>query len=88
MSYVIGVGTGASPAAGTPVANLPKPVQDAALTVGGVSAAIQFIGIPSGLVGVTQINYQVPNGVSIGAQPVVVSIGGILSAPATLQVTQ
>jgi uncharacterized protein (TIGR03437 family) len=52
-----------------------------------VPASIQFIGIPSGLVGVTQINYQIPGGIGLGTQPVVVSIGGLLSAPANLTVT-
>src|SRR6185369_13544190 len=49
--------TGAAPAAGTAIANLPKPQQTVSLSVGGTQANIQFIGIPTGLVGVTQINY-------------------------------
>ena len=44
--------------------------------------------IPSGLVGVTQINFQIPQNVPMGPQPVVVTIGRIASAPATLTVTQ
>ena len=80
--------TGASPAAGTPIANLPQPEQTTTLTIGGVPAAIDFIGVPAGLVGVTQINFQVPNGVGIGAQSVVVTVGGLSSAPAKLSVTQ
>ena len=50
---------GATPAAGTPAAT-PKPKLPVTLTVGGQNATIGFIGIPSGLVGVTQINYEVP----------------------------
>jgi uncharacterized protein (TIGR03437 family) len=38
-------------------------------------------------VGVTQINVQVPNGISTGAQPVVVTVGGVASAPATITIT-
>jgi len=79
--------TGAAPAAGTPVANLPKPQQAVSVTVGGVQAPIQFIGIPVGLVGVTQINYTVLSQVPTGAQPVVVTVGGVASPSATLTVT-
>jgi uncharacterized protein (TIGR03437 family) len=49
---------------------------------------IDFIGIPSGLVGVTQINYTVPSGISTGVQPVVVTVGGAASPAASLNVTQ
>ncbi len=80
--------TGAAPAAGTPIANLPQPVQSTTMTVGGVPSSIDFIGVPAGLVGVTQINFQVPSGVGIGAQSVVVTVGGVSSAPAILSVTQ
>jgi uncharacterized protein (TIGR03437 family) len=56
--------------------------------VGGVPASIQFIGIPNGLVGVTQVNYTIPAGVSPGLQPVVVTVGAASSAPANVAVTQ
>ena len=80
--------TGAAPLAGTPTDSLPQPAQTTIVTVGNVPAPIDFIGVPPGLVGVTQINFQVPNGVGIGAQSVVVSVGGVSSAPANLRVTQ
>ena len=79
--------TGAAPAAGTPAANLPKPQQTVSVTVGGLAAPIQFIGIPVGLVGVTQINYTVPAQAPTGSQPVVVTVGGVGSPSATLTVT-
>jgi uncharacterized protein (TIGR03437 family) len=79
--------TGAAPSAGTPVASLPKPLQAVSVIVGGVQAPIQFIGIPVGLVGVTQINYTVPTQVGTGQQPVVVTVGGVPSPSATLTVT-
>jgi uncharacterized protein (TIGR03437 family) len=78
---------GAAPAASTALANLPMPVQPTAVTIGGTAATIDFRGIPWGLVGVTQINVQVPNGISTGAQPVVVTVGGVASAPATITIT-
>jgi uncharacterized protein (TIGR03437 family) len=79
--------TGAAPAAGTPVAQLPAPVQNTTVSVGGVNAALQFVGIPTALVGVIQINLRIPTTALPGTQPVVVTIGGIASAPATVTVT-
>jgi uncharacterized protein (TIGR03437 family) len=81
------VSTGAAPSSGTPLASLPRPTQNVTVTVGNVSAPTQFVGIPYGLVGVLQINYQVPVGIGIGTQPVVVTVGGAVSAPASLNVT-
>ncbi|HJT87523.1 MAG TPA: protease pro-enzyme activation domain-containing protein [Bryobacteraceae bacterium] len=80
--------TGTGPAAGTPLASLPHPSQTVTVTVGNLPAQIKFIGVPPGYVGVTQINYQVPQQVALGTQPVVVTIGGIPSASATLAITQ
>lgn len=92
--YITGAGAvlpaiadGAAPAASTVLANLPIPMQPTTVTIGGTAATIDFRGIPWGLVGVTQINVQVPNGISAGAQPVVVTVGGVASAPATITIT-
>lgn len=82
------VATGAAPAPGTPVSQLPAPVLPLKLTIGGVAITPAFVGIPEGLVGVTQINFQVPANTPLGSQKVVVTIGGVSSAPATLNVTQ
>jgi uncharacterized protein (TIGR03437 family) len=68
--------------------SLPRPAQTTAVTVGGLPAPIQFIGIPAGLAGVVQINYQVPGGIGLGMQPVVVTVGGVSSAAAQLNVTR
>jgi len=91
--YITGAGavspaiaTGAAPASSTALANLPKPVQPTTVTIGGALATIDFIGIPPGLVGVTQINVQVPGGLAVGAQSVVVTVDGIASAPATVRI--
>jgi uncharacterized protein (TIGR03437 family) len=78
--------TGATPASTTAVSNLPKPTQATTISVGGVSATIQFIGIPWGLVGVTQINYQIPANAPTGNQQVIVTVGGVASPAATLNV--
>ncbi len=92
--YITGAGAvspaisdGAAPAASTVLADLPKPEQATTVTIGGVQAAIDFIGIPPGLVGVTQINVQVPNGIAAGAQPVVVTVDGVASPAATIRIT-
>jgi uncharacterized protein (TIGR03437 family) len=92
--YVTGTGavspavpTGAAPAASTPVTSLPDPTAATQVTVGGVPAQIQFNGVPWGLAGVTQINIYVPTSVGTGTQQVVVTVGGVASAPVKLNVT-
>jgi uncharacterized protein (TIGR03437 family) len=79
--------TGATPAA---QATIPSPRLPVSVTVGGVAVLpsnVEFTGIPSGLVGVTQINFTVPSTVPVGMQQVVVTIGGVSSPPASLLVT-
>ena len=95
--YLTGVGavspamaTGAAPPTGTPVGLLPVPVQATTVTIGGVptgAGSILFDGIPTALVGVAQINLRIPATAPLGAQPIVVAIGGVPSAPATIFVT-
>jgi len=82
------VATGGAPAAGTPTVDLPKPSLNVVVTVGGAPAGIEFIGIPAGLVGVTQINFYVPVSITDGTQPVVVTVNGQASAAAFLNVTR
>jgi uncharacterized protein (TIGR03437 family) len=79
---------GATPFLATPVNLLPQPLLPVSVTVGGMSAQIAFIGIPSGLAGTTQINFVIPGNVPTGAQPVVVTVGGVATPAATLTVTQ
>jgi uncharacterized protein (TIGR03437 family) len=92
--YITGAGAvspaiadGAAPPTSTPIADLPAPTQRTTVTIGGVPATIDFIGNPVEVVGVTQINVQVPNGIATGVQPVVVTIGGVPSSPATITLT-
>ena len=82
------VATGAAPAAGTAAAQLPAPVQATTVSIGGVAATVAFVGIPTALVGVTQVNLRVSTSTPLGTQPIVVTVGGIASAPATITVTQ
>lgn len=81
------VSTGQAPALATALTDLPKPLQSVTVSVGGTDANIDFIGIPPGLVGVTQINFTVPSSAPPGALAVVVKVGGVPSAAATLKVT-
>jgi uncharacterized protein (TIGR03437 family) len=92
--YITGAGaltpqlaTGAAPSPATAIAELPKPTQYTIVTIGGVQAPIEFIGNSAGLVGVVQVNVQVPTTVATGTQQLVVTIGGFSSAAAQLQVT-
>ena len=57
------------------------------MTVGGVPVTPFFVGIPYGLVGVTQINFTVPSNAPLGLQPVTVTVGGVASKAAALNVT-
>ncbi|HTX37163.1 MAG TPA: protease pro-enzyme activation domain-containing protein, partial [Bryobacteraceae bacterium] len=74
------VATGAAPAATTPLSQLPAPVLPVQVTVGGQPATLLFVGIPPGLVGVTQINFEIPQNAPTGPQPVVVTVGTVASA--------
>jgi uncharacterized protein (TIGR03437 family) len=80
--------TGDTPDPSTPLSGLPKPRLAQSMTVGGQAATITFIGIPSGLVGVTQVNFTVPANAPLGVQPVIVTIGTAASLPVNLTVTQ
>jgi len=80
--------TGETPSFGTLVSNLPRPRMPVTLTVGGLPAQIQFIGVPSGLAGVTQINFTIPAKIATGPQQVIVAVGAVQSQPAILNVTQ
>ena len=46
------------------------------VTIGGSSAPLQFSGMTPGLVGLYQVNVQVPAGASSGTQPLNLGIGG------------
>jgi uncharacterized protein (TIGR03437 family) len=91
--YITGEGA-VTPAVATGMApssrSVPTPVQALAVSIGGVaaSAPLPFVGIPSGLVGVTQVNFTIPASAPLGPQPVVVTVGTATSPPATVNITQ
>jgi uncharacterized protein (TIGR03437 family) len=90
--YVTGAGevsppiaTGAVPT-GTQV---PVPLLPVSVTVGGVAAHLDYVGLPSWSVGTLQVNFTVPSNAPLGAQPVVVTVGSASSpAAATFTVSQ
>jgi uncharacterized protein (TIGR03437 family) len=82
-----GLPTGSAPDDSTPVSQLPAPRKELSMTVGSVPVTPLFVGIPYGVAGVTQVNFVVPFSVSPGAQQVVITVNGISSKPAILNVT-
>jgi len=85
-AYITGEGDVAPPyITGSAPPPFPTPTLPVSVTVAGIRATIQFIGI-NGLVGVTQINFAVPAGVPTGLQPVVVTVGGVASPPAMVTI--
>jgi uncharacterized protein (TIGR03437 family) len=79
--------TGATASAYATLAQLPHSRQPLTMTIGGESANIVFNGIVNGLIGVTQVNFTIPADLPPGPQAVVVTVGGVSSAPVTLNVT-
>ena len=95
VAYITGDGdtttfliTGASPPTGTTVAHLPRTRLPVTVTVGGLPATVTFAGTPIGLVGVSQINFTVPATAPLGAQAVVIAVGGVRTQSARLTITQ
>ncbi|MEO8026488.1 MAG: hypothetical protein ABI823_08440 [Bryobacteraceae bacterium] len=56
-------------------------------TIGGIDAAVQFLGLTPGSIGLAQANIVIPSGVTPGdAVPVMIEVGGRKSNPATIAV--
>jgi len=68
------------------VSSLAAPRLPVSITVGGVQTLTQFVGQPANVVGVMQANFVVPATVLPGNQPVVVTVNGVDSPPAFIQV--
>jgi uncharacterized protein (TIGR03437 family) len=82
-----GLATGSAPSTSIPVSQLPAPRGQFSMTVGGVSVTPLFVGIPYGLVGVTQVNFTVPANAPTGLQNVIVNVGGYKSVAAKINIT-
>jgi uncharacterized protein (TIGR03437 family) len=79
--------SGFAPNPSDSISDLPVPLLPVSITVGGAPAFVQFVGIPVGLVGVAQLNFTVPGSVASGPQAVVVTVNGVASPPAMIQIT-
>jgi uncharacterized protein (TIGR03437 family) len=93
VAYVTGDGdvtpslaTGTSPSSATPLSRLPASRQSVSVTVNNLPARIFFNGIVPGLIGVTQVNFAIPDSLAPGTYPVVVTAGGVASAPVNFTV--
>jgi uncharacterized protein (TIGR03437 family) len=78
------VATGAGPTGN----QVPVPLLGVSMTIGGVTAHTEYVGIPSWSVGTLQINFTVPSNAPLGLQPVVVTVGSASSAAANFTVSQ
>jgi uncharacterized protein (TIGR03437 family) len=86
--YCTGLGpVNNTPATGAPAADATSTTTSAPqVSIGGQTATVSFSGLAPGLVGVYQLNVQVPAGLPSGSQPLVVSIGGVQSATLSIPV--
>ena len=82
------LGTGATPSSTiTDPTKLPHSRLPLTMTIGGVSVSPLFAGIPSGIAGATQIDFQVPASVPAGDQKLIVTVGGVPAPPIILNIT-
>jgi uncharacterized protein (TIGR03437 family) len=73
-----------SPALSNPLSTTLQPPQ---VTIGGVSATVAFSGLVPGLIGLYQINAQIPSAAPTGdAVPVIVTVGTAASNTATIAI--
>ena len=66
------------------------PLQTVTATVGGIPAVVSYAGGAPGFVaGVMQLNLQIPTaGVLAGTAAVQITVGGLVSPPVTIAVSQ
>ncbi len=90
--YISIYATGLGDVTNRPALGSPAPADPLAFTlatpavsIGGVPAAVTFSGLAPGYAGLYQVNVQVPPGAPIGpAIPIILTIGGVTSNPATI----
>jgi uncharacterized protein (TIGR03437 family) len=89
--YLAGLGATDTPVAdgaGSPASPLAHPVLPPVLTLNGVGQPYQFVGLTPGIVGLYQINFQVPANTANGDMQLVVSQSGVASNSVILPVHQ
>lgn len=86
--YLGGLGPGnQTVASGNPSPSSPlDAVPDVTITVGGQSAPVVFAGLTPGLVGLYQVNFQVPQNLSSGDQPLQITEDGFAGNTSLLTV--
>ena len=89
--YLAGLGgtdNSVATGAASPSASLAKPVAPVTVTLNGANVPVAFAGLTPGLVGLYQINLQIPSGAPSGDLPLVVSQAGATSNTALLAIHQ
>jgi uncharacterized protein (TIGR03437 family) len=88
--YLTGAGAVSPPvtAGSTPISGTtPAPTQSVSLNVGGTAVTPTFVGIPGWSVGVTQINFTVPQTAIAGStEQIIVTVGNTASPPVNLPI--
>jgi uncharacterized protein (TIGR03437 family) len=87
--YLAGLGKTDNPVVSgeaSPANPLARPLDTPVLRIGGQQADIFFAGLTPGLVGLYQINFQVPESASSGTQELVVEQSGVLSNLTTITI--
>ncbi len=87
--YANGLGpTDPQPASGepSPASPLAETVERPTATIGGLPATVEWSGMTPGSVGLYQVHVNVPRDLPSGDQPVVITIGGVSSAPVNIPV--
>jgi uncharacterized protein (TIGR03437 family) len=91
IAYLSGLGStsGGDVTSGgaSPGGDLATPIVRPTLTVGGANAKIEFVGLTPGLVGLYQMNFDVPAGLTSGDVDIVVTQSGTASSRVLLPYT-
>ena len=76
------------PASGEPAFALPlaKTTSPATVFIGGKPAAVSFSGLAPGFAGLYQVNVAMPEGLSPGAYPIVLSVGDRTSKASSIAI--
>jgi uncharacterized protein (TIGR03437 family) len=83
MTLTATVATGVA-APSSPTAQVPLSMVTA--TIAGQNAPVSYAGLTAGLVGLLQVNLQVPSGLAAGNYPLVLTLGEVVSNTATIAV--